>query len=198
MAVAQALNEAATKAGGTVVAIEYYEPSALDFTLVVQKLASEQPFDALLIPEGGSRLHTIAPLLEAYKIDTTKVKVLGSALWTDPTLASEPTLSGAWFASPSADGWGAFVQRYHAAYGTDPPRLASLAYDAVAMTTVLAKANQLNDGGITRPEGFTGVDGPFRFNADGQVERNLDIIEVQPTGFTVKDAAPKTFPAPQG
>ena len=197
-AVAQALNDAATKAGGSVVAIEYYDTSAVDFSAVVQKLASDGPFDALLIPEGGARLHAIAPLLALYKIDTTKVKVLGSALWTDPTLASEPTLSGAWFATPSADGWGAFVQRYHAAFGTDPPRLASLAYDAVAMTTVLAKANQLNDGGITRPEGFTGVDGPFRFNANGLVERNLDIIEVQPTGFTVKDPAPKTFPPPQG
>jgi ABC-type branched-subunit amino acid transport system substrate-binding protein len=197
-AVAQALNEAATKAGGTVVAIEYYDTSAVDFSAVVQKLASDGPFDALLIPEGGTRLHAIAPLLALYKIDTTKVKVLGSALWTDPSLASEPTLTGAWFATPSADGWGAFVQRYRAAYGSDPPRLASLAYDAVAMTAELAKANQLNDGGITRPEGFTGVDGPFRFNTDGQVQRNLDIIEVQPTGFTVKDAAPKTFPPPQG
>src|SRR5215469_5578147 len=37
-AVAQALNEAVTKAGGTVVAIEYYDTSAGDFSAVVQKL----------------------------------------------------------------------------------------------------------------------------------------------------------------
>jgi branched-chain amino acid transport system substrate-binding protein len=197
-AIAQALNDAATKAGGQVVAIEYYDPSALDFTLVVQKLASEQPFDALLIPEGGSRLHTIAPLLEVYKIDTTKVKVLGSALWTDPTLASETTLTGAWFAAPPAQGWTNFAQRYRASFGADPPRLASLAYDAVSMASALAKINELNDAGLTRPEGFTGIDGPFRFRADGQIERNLDIIEVQPTGFVVKDPAPTAFPPPQG
>ena len=58
--------------------------------------SSEGPFDALLIPEGGARLHAIAPLLALYKIDTTKRKILGSALWTDPTLATEPTLTGAW------------------------------------------------------------------------------------------------------
>jgi ABC-type branched-subunit amino acid transport system substrate-binding protein len=196
--IAQALNEAATKSGGSVAAIEYYEPSAMDYSDVVQRLASEGPFDALLIPEGGARLHAIAPLLAAYKIDTTKVKILGSALWTDPTLATEPTLTGAWFAAPPAGAWGAFVQRYNANFGTDPPRLASLAYDAVTMATTLAATNALNDAGITRPEGFPGIDGPFRFRADGQVERNLDIIEVQPMGFTVKDPAPTTFPPPQG
>jgi branched-chain amino acid transport system substrate-binding protein len=197
-AVAQALNDAATRAGGTVAAIEYYDPSAVDFSTLVQKLAGEGPFDALLIPEGGSRLHAIAPLLAFYKIDTTKVRVLGSALWTDPTLANEPTLAGAWFAAPPAKAWADFARRYHASFGADPPRLASLAYDAVSMATALAKINQLNDAGITRPEGFTGIDGPFRFRPDGQVERNLDIIEVQPTGFVVKDPAPTTFPAPQG
>ena len=104
--IAQALNEAATKSGGSVAAIEYYEPSAVDYADVVQRLVSEGPFDALLIPEGGARLHAIAPLLALYKIDTTKVKILGSALWTDPTLANEPTLAGAWFAAPPAGAWG--------------------------------------------------------------------------------------------
>ena len=197
-AVAQALNDATLHAGASVAAIEYYDPGAAEFSGVVQKIAAAGPFDALLIPEGGVRLHTIAPLLAFYNIDTTKVKVLGSALWTDPKLASEPTLAGAWFAAPSAAAWSAFAQRYRDAYGADPPRLASLAYDAVSMAAELAKTQSLNDAGITRPEGFNGIDGPFRFNANGLVERNLDIIEVQPGGFTVKDPAPKTFPPPQG
>jgi branched-chain amino acid transport system substrate-binding protein len=196
--VAQALNSAATLAGGSIAAIEYYDPKAVEFSGIVQKLANEGPFDALLIPEGGTRLHTIAPLLAFYNIDTSKVKVLGSALWTDPTLAQEQTLVGAWFAAPSAQGWAGFAQRYHAAYDADPPRLASLVYDAVGMAATLAKAQALNDGGITRPEGFSGIDGPFRFRPDGQVERNLDILEVQPGGFMLKDPAPKSFPPPQG
>jgi ABC-type branched-subunit amino acid transport system substrate-binding protein len=196
--VAQALNQAVAKAGGKVVAIEYYDPAALDYAPAVQKLSDEGPYDALLIPYGGNQLHTIAPLLAAYKIDTTKVKILGSALWTDPSLANESTLVGAWFAAPPAGGWATFAQNYHAAYGEDPPPLASLAYDAVAMTTTLAKAHQLDQAGITRPEGFTGINGPFRFLPNGLVERNLDIMEVQPTGIIVKDPAPQTFPPPQG
>jgi branched-chain amino acid transport system substrate-binding protein len=196
--VAQTLNSAATVAGGSVVAIEYYDPKAVEFSGIVQKLAGEGPFDALLIPEGGARLHTIAPLLAFYNIDTGRVKLLGSALWTDPTLAQESTLVGAWFAAPSAEGWAGFAQRYHAAYGTDPPRLASLAYDAVSMAATLAKAQALDEDGIVRPEGFSGIDGPFRFRPDGQIQRNLDILEVQPGGFIMKDPAAKAFPPPQG
>ena len=126
------------------------------------------------------------------------MKILGSALWTDPTLATEPTLTGAWFAAPPAGAWGAFVQRYRANFGTDPPRLASLAYDAVNMATALAEANALNDVGITRPEGFPGIDGTFRFRADGQVERNLDIIEVQPTGLRRQGPGAHDLPAAAG
>jgi branched-chain amino acid transport system substrate-binding protein len=132
-------------------------------------------------------------LLGFYNIDTTKVKLLGSALWTDPNLASEPALVGAWFASPSSAGWTAFGQRYHAAFGSDPPRLASIAYDAMTMATSLAKTNDFSGTTLTRADGFSGTDGAFRFTPDGKVQRTLDIVEIHPNGFVVKDPAPKDF-----
>jgi hypothetical protein len=192
-AVADALGPATARHQAEQAQIEYYDPAAVEFSQVVQKLAADGPFDALLIPEGGARLRSIAPLLSFYSIDTTKVKLLGSALWTDPNLATEPALVGAWFASPSAASWSGFAQRYRASFGTDPPRLASIAYDAMTMATSLAKANDFSDATLSRPDGFTGVDGAFRFGTDGKVQRNLDIVEVQPTGFVVKDPAPKDF-----
>ena len=66
----------------------------------------------------------------------------------------------------------------------------------MTMATSLAKANDFSDTTLSRPDGFTGVDGLFRFGSDGLVQRNLDIVEVQPKGFVVKDPAPKDF-APQ-
>jgi hypothetical protein len=165
----------------------------VEFSGVVEKLAADGPFDALLIPEGGARLRSIAPLLGFYNIDTAKVKLLGSALWTDPNLASEPALIGAWFASPSAAAWAGFSQRYRTTFGSDPPRLASIAYDAMTMATSLAKANDFSDATLSRADGFTGIDGAFRFGTDGKVQRNLDIVEVQRAGFVVKDPAPKDF-----
>ena len=43
------------------------------------------------------------------------------------------------------------------------------------------------------PNGFSGVDGIFRFNADGTSERGLAVLEVAPDGFHVVSPAPKTF-----
>ncbi len=200
-AVADALGPAAARHNAAQAQIEYYEPNAVEFSQVAQKLAADGPFDALLIPEGGAKLRSIAPLLGFYNIDTTKIKLLGSALWTDPSLATEPALLGAWFAAPSAAAWTGFSQRYRAAYASDPPRLASLAYDAMTMAATLAKtgantgtnAGNFADSVLTRSDGFTGIDGAFRFRPDGLVERNLDIVEVRTTGFAVKDAAPKDF-----
>lgn len=192
-AVADALGPATARYNATEAQIEYYDPNAVEFSQAVQKLAADGPFDALLIPEGGARLRSIAPLLGFYNIDTTKIKLLGSTLWSDPNLASEPALIGAWFAAPSATAWAGFSQRYHATNGADPPRLASIAYDAMTMAATLAKKGDFSDGALTRSDGFSGIDGAFRFRPDGMVERNLDIVEIRTSGFVVKDPAPRDF-----
>jgi branched-chain amino acid transport system substrate-binding protein len=196
--VADALNAAAPRYNATTAQIEYYDPNAVEFSAVVQKLAADGPFEALLIPEGGARLRSIAPLLGFYNIDTTKVKILGSALWSDPNLASEPALVGAWFAAPTSILWPTFSQRFRAASGGEPPRIASIAYDAMTMAASLAKAGanaggNFSDDVLTRADGFTGIDGAFRLRPDGTVERNLDILEIHANGFVVKDPAPKDF-----
>ena len=191
--VADSLNEAAARDHVAVSAIEYYAADAVEFSGPVGKLASDPPFDALLIPMGGFQLHSIVPLLAFYKIDTTQVKLLGSALWDDPSLSAERSLDGGWYAAPADDSWDSFAQRYRAAYAADPPKLAGLAYDAVAMAAALAKTGDFSPQALTRPDGFTGVNGVFRFGADGLVQRNLAIYELGPKGAAVKDPAAKSF-----
>ena len=43
------------------------------------------------------------------------------------------------------------------------------------------------------PNGFAGVNGIFRFNADGTSERGLAVLEIEPDGFHVVSPAPRTF-----
>ena len=193
--VADAMGPATARYGVAQAQVEFYQTGAFDYSAVVEKLAADGPFDALLLPDSGVRIHLIAPLLAFYKIDTTTVKILGSAQWTDPSLLKEPALVGAWFAASSNDAWTGFDQRYHQAYGSDPPRIASLGYDAMAMAGTLGKMADFSDAALTRSDGFTGIDGAFRFQADGLVERKLDIIEIQPRGFVVKDPAHEEFRA---
>jgi hypothetical protein len=43
------------------------------------------------------------------------------------------------------------------------------------------------------PNGFAGVNGIFRFNADGTSERGLAVLEMTPGGPIVVSPAPTTF-----
>ena len=83
-------------------------------------------------------------------------------------------------------------------YGRPPHRLATLAYDGVALAGHLARLKQGGDfsaEAITNPAGWSGVDGIFRFLPDGRSERALAVIEVQGDRNVVISPAPGTFTA---
>jgi hypothetical protein len=154
------------------------------------------PFDALLLPEGGARLKRIARQVRIAGGDAKPLRLLGSGLWDVPDIGSEPALVGGWFASSPPEPRQDFERRYSATYGHNPPRLASLGYDAAALAAVLARGQ----GGepfypqtILNPSGFTGVDGLFRFTPNGLVQRGLAVLEVDPQGRTVISPAPQSF-----
>jgi len=154
------------------------------------------PFDAVLVPEGGTKLQIVASLMAYYDIDPDEVHYLGTGQWDDPVVPREPTLHGGWFAAPPSEGRTEFEQRFAQAYGGRPPRLATLAYDATAMAAILAKRSEsglVTHDMITDPEGFLGVDGLFRFMPSGLNERGLAVLEVQRGGFQAISPAPRRF-----
>lgn len=153
-------------------------------------------FDAILLPEGGSLLGSLAPLLSYYEIDLSKVKVLGTGLWQDPMLFNEPQLQGGWFAAPEQEQAQAFITRYKDAYGVTPPRLVTLGYDAMALVSNIVReqrAPTFSSYILTDPSGFTGLDGIFRFHRTGLVERGLAVYEVSSNAFIKIEDAPKSF-----
>ena len=72
----------------------------------------------------------VAQALTAAGLDSKKVQILGTGLWNDSRVLSLPALQGAWFAAPENAGFVAFAQRYRAKFGSDPTRVATLAYDS--------------------------------------------------------------------
>ncbi len=153
-------------------------------------------FDAVLMPDFGDRLLSIAPLLPYDDIDPAQVRFLGSALWEDPRVTRESSLAGGWFAAPPPAARADFVTRYQSVYGQPPPRLATLAYDATALAAVLARSANGPDfsaPAISNPNGFAGTDGIFRFRSDGTAERGLAVLEVHRDGFHVISPAPEDF-----
>ncbi len=154
-------------------------------------------YQAVLMPEQGTLLRALAPLLPYYNVDINRVKILGVSSWNNPRLTREPALRGGWFAAPDPEIKRNFENRFAAAFGARPPRLASLAYDASLLSARLAatqrRRNRFDEGAITDPNGYYGADGLFRLNADGSVERGLAILEIQPGGIQVIDPAPRSF-----
>ncbi|HUC70127.1 MAG TPA: penicillin-binding protein activator [Stellaceae bacterium] len=153
-------------------------------------------FDALLLPEGGDHLKEIARKLASAGLDSKATRLLGSGLWDVPDIGNDPTLDGGWFAASPPDARREFEQRYRATYGGEPPRLASLGYDAAALASALASGKSgppFSRQAILNPNGFSGVDGLFRFMPDGLVQRGLAVLEVEPQGNVVVSPAPQSF-----
>lgn len=162
----------------------------------------EPPYDAVLLAVGGETVRSIANLLSFYDLPPSKVKRLGTGLWDDEGLASEPALRNGWFATSAASSRTEFERKYNNLYGEHPPRLATLSYDATALSIILAN-NSLYQYGevmfrrddILNPNGFAGVDGIFRFRRDGTIERGLSIMEIGHGASYIVDPAPNTFEA---
>ena len=158
-------------------------------------------FEALMLPEGGEQVLQLSPLLAYFDIDPAEVKLLGTWIWDDPALGKEPAMLGAWFAAPPRVSRLRFVERFRDTYGRAPDRLATLAYDAVALAAVLAQT--IGPGGtpyaaenLENPEGFIGVDGIFRLGSNGEVERGLSVLEIGRDGPREVDPAPTSFQQP--
>jgi ABC-type branched-subunit amino acid transport system substrate-binding protein len=125
-----------------------------------------------------------------------KVRFLGSGQWDDTRILNSAALVGAWFPAPTRQGFEDFSRKYRAAYGKEPPRNASLAYDATVLAAGLVRQfgpPPFQASVITSPNGFAGLDGVFRFQPGGTTERRLAVYEVTGTGARVIDPAPRSF-----
>jgi ABC-type branched-subunit amino acid transport system substrate-binding protein len=191
-------------AGGTVVIVERYPPAANGMLgpakRVVEaiKRADEllNPIDALFLPGGPEALPQIGPVVAYNGLDTRKVKLLGTGAWDFPSIGRDDAFVGGWYPSPDPIAWRAFAERFARTFGNAPPRIASVAYDAVGLAIGLASSPpgaRYTVANMTRPHGFTGVDGIVRFGETGLSERGLAVLEVQKFGAAVADPAPGSF-----
>ena len=151
--------------------------------------------DALLIPEGGEALRTLSGALEQSGITAQKLTVLGTGLWDDNVTRATPIAQGGWYAGVSPELVERFNSKYSGAYGSNPPRIASLAYDAVSLAAGLARQGDFSSAAITNSAGFQGQNGLFRFRSNGLIERGLSILEMTSNGPQVVAQPPSRFGA---
>ena len=151
-------------------------------------------FDAVLIPESGTKLKSVISMFGYYDIYAPKVKFLGTSIWENTPMNKESLALNGWYPRLSRYQSSYFADKYYNFYNEKPRSLYSFAYDAVALASALSRhqGTDLN-AAITSPEGFMGINGAFRFFEDGSNQHSLDIMEIKSQGDVVIDAAPKKF-----
>src|ERR1700692_4369897 len=160
--------QAVPRRGGRIVAFEKYGADrATPARTVAQALGSA---DALFIADDGDSVVAVADALTAAGANLRNIQLLGTGLWDNPRVFGGPSLQGGLYAAPDPAGFRAFSNRYRAKFGGEPVRPATLAYDAVALVAALARTQgpqRFSPDVLTNPSGFAGIDGLFRFRADG-------------------------------
>lgn len=193
-----AFKQAVARKGGRVVAFEKYSTDATQMQSAARNVAQALPSaDALLLADDGDALARVSGTLRASGADLKRVQLLGTGLWDSPRVFGDAALQGGVYAAPDPAGYRAFAKRYRAKYGQDPVRTATLAYDSVALVAALAKqgGQQFSPEVLTNPSGFTGIDGLFRFKADGTNERGLAVLRATAGGGQIVSGSPKSFGA---
>ena len=192
-----AFKQAVGRRGGRIIAIERYPFDRGQMAGPVRTVAQAAGrADAIFIPDGADTVPAVVQTLNASGMDTKRVQLLGTGLWEDAQIFSNPALDGAWYAGPDSTGFRNFSARYRSRYGQDPVRTASLAYDAVALVAALVKtqgAQRFSEEILTNSSGFTGIDGLFRFRPDGTNQRGLAVMRVTPSGGQIISPPPKAF-----
>lgn len=200
-AIEPAFQAAVQKSGGTIAAIEFYpvqangmlEPARRIMTTIKAADETGQPVDALFVPGGPEQLPQLGPLIAYSGIDKSRVKLLGTGTWEFPNLGRDAAFVGGWYPGPDPRGFSEFSQRFAKTFGSAPPRVASLAHDAVAMAVTLSSnppGARYTPANLTRPAGFAGIDGTVRFSANGLSERGLAVLEVQTFGSSIAEPPP--------
>jgi ABC-type branched-subunit amino acid transport system substrate-binding protein len=195
-AVNATLQDVAARNGITIKAIERYTPGVID--PAAQRLSAiKDQIDALFIPENGDNASAVAKALSSAGLDPKKIQLLGTSAWDDPRIFSTSAFVNGWFAMPDKSGFETFAAKYRERFGSDPTRIATLAYDAVFLLNALKKNKgdkAFDAETLATPEGAIGLDGLFRFRQDGTNQRGLVVMQVNKGGATKIDNAPTNFP----
>lgn len=190
------ITTAVRAAGGVLVGIQETNGTAASAEAAARRLAQMGAIDAVLVADNGRAAITTVPALRRGGLRSTKI--LGPDLWNiDGSLAGSSPMYGAWFASVSDTLYTQYAAKYRARFGKAPLRLSSLGYDSVLLVARVARdwrpGTRFPVAQLTDPQGFIGVDGAFRFNANGLTDRMLEVQEIQAGKFVTISPAPSQF-----
>jgi branched-chain amino acid transport system substrate-binding protein len=191
-----ALSGAVSANGGKLIATERYSRGNTSIVSAAQRLKQRGGYDTVLIADGA-RLAALAAgeLKPRGQGDTL---LLGTELWSgEAGLTRTSALSGALFSAVSDARFKRFSGSYKTRFGSQPYRIATLGYDGVLLTLRIAQDWRIGlsfpSSALRDTDGFLGLDGPFRFQRSGVVDRAMEVREVRDGQIVIVSPAPTTF-----
>lgn len=193
---ADALSQAIGATGGQLVTTERYDRGNTSIVSAAQRLKAKGGYDTVLVSDGARLSALAAGTLRAS--GAALPKILGTELWSgESSIATSAALRGSWFSSVSDARYQQFAKSYQTRFGEQPFRIATLGYDSVLLILRVARewqpGRKFPAGKMLSPDGFLGLDGPFRFRANGVGERAMEVRQVGNGTVTVADPAPQRF-----
>lgn len=191
-----ALMDTVRAQGGTVVAMENFDRSNTSLVNAARRLREKGGYDTVLIADSGKIAAQAAPILKPQ--GATGPRILGTELWSgERIVTTTPALRGALFSALPDARYGQFSDSYRSRFGTQPHRIATLGYDAVLMTLRIARnwrpGTNFPTAQLFNKEGFSGLDGQFRFDDSGVAERTFEVREIRDGATNIVSPAPTRF-----
>ncbi|MGN3973379.1 penicillin-binding protein activator [Tsuneonella sp. SYSU-LHT278] len=193
---AAAFRTAVANSGGTFAGSETYARGNTSIVSAATRLSQRGGFDTVLIADGSRLAGQAASVIKPRGAGS--VRILGTELWSgESDVTRTAALRGAWFSALSDARFRRFSDSYKGRFGGQPYRVSTLGYDGVLLALRIARdwrpgrsfpSSKLRDEG-----GFLGLDGAFRFNRSGVVERAMEVREVRDGTVAIVDPAPAKF-----
>ena len=149
----------------------------------------ELDFEAIIIiARSFSELTNFISILPYYDVDPKKVKFIGNSIWGKELILKEPSMKNSYFSSLDLNARKEFEEEYKKIYTNNPHSLAPLAYDLVGLVSSLNMEHKKITKEILHSNlGYLGINGWFRFDESGKVERRPVIFHVGSDKFVIKN-----------
>ncbi|MCY4005478.1 MAG: penicillin-binding protein activator [Rhodobacteraceae bacterium] len=176
---------------------EFSQIGVVDSVPQVKELVETTDADIIVFTaDTAGALSLLGTLLPEAGIDIEQVQFAGLTRWDIPeSNLRNKGLQGGWFPLPDPNLSTSFSYRYRYEFDQVPHPLAGLAYDGIIAARSMLSSNSAhaNVAALRAPGGFIGATGPYRFLADGHIERALAVAEIRNFRAEIISPAPRQF-----
>lgn len=192
----EAVKNALATHGGTMVAAESYDRGNTSIVSAAQRLRQRGGIDAVLVADGA-RVAALAAA-ELKPGGTGSLQIMGTELLSgEAGVTRTSALRGTLFSAVSDSRFKRFSDSYTSRFGAQPYRISTLGYDSILLTLRVARDWKVGQvfpiTQLRSSDGFLGLDGVFRFQRNGVIERAMEVRRIDDGKVLIVEEAPQKF-----